>query len=395
MGVMRRIVPILLVLFGLAMGLVLAELAARWVPRPSHKGHMVSDPLLHHRLKRNWTGHVLGEEFRTNSLGLRDREYRLQKPEGTFRIFMLGDSFTEGGGLRLSQTVAKQVERMLNGRPCGKRFEVINGGTPSYSPITEYLQLKLIGLQLHPDLVVLNFDMTDVHDDLARTVTARLDANGLPLAEGSDRLADAAFLTPPLRKPRILRFLDPLEVFLNRHSRLYHDVRESTIGQWLFGSLKLTPERLEALHLIGNIQYDITSITRDGDFPGMQEAWTLTKRYIVGIRDLARERGLAFVFVVYPHAQQVSAAESPAGRRKFGIGPGFYASERPFQILEELGRQEGFPVINLLSLFRQREVTEAPLYWYDDPHFNAQGARVLAEGIFAGLLKHRLVPCRP
>ncbi len=356
---------------------------------------MVSDPLLHHRLKRNWTGHVLGEEFRTNSLGLRDREYRLQKPEGTFRIFMLGDSFTEGGGLRLSQTVAKQVERMLNGRPCGKRFEVINGGTPSYSPITEYLQLKLIGLQLHPDLVVLNFDMTDVHDDLARTVTARLDANGLPLAEGSDRLADAAFLTPPLRKPRILRFLDPLEVFLNRHSRLYHDVRESTIGQWLFGSLKLTPERLEALHLIGNIQYDITSITRDGDFPGMQEAWTLTKRYIVGIRDLARERGLAFVFVVYPHAQQVSADESPAGRRKFGIGPGFYASERPFQILEELGRQEGFPVINLLSLFRQREVTEAPLYWYDDPHFNAQGARVLAEGIFAGLLKHRLVPCRP
>ena len=47
------------------------------------------------------------------------------------------------------------------------------------------------------------------------------------------------------------------------------------------GGVKLTPERLEELHLVGNVQYDATGITRDGEFPGMREAWALTVRISV------------------------------------------------------------------------------------------------------------------
>ena len=389
---MKRVVLVLLVLLGVASGVTLAELASRFLVRSHSKSYMVPDPILHHRLRRSITRRVLGVEFSTNSLALRDREYPVPRPEGVHRILMLGDSFTEGGGLALGETVAKRVEAALHSGKCAARYEVINAGVASYSPILEYLLLKRVGLQLQPDLIVLNFDMTDVHDDFIRTSHARFDPNGLPLAVLPDRRVEAALLLPPVPKPRFLRFLDPLEIYVNR-LKIYHDFRQSKLGQRWFGNLNLTPEQLEERGLVGKLQYDRMAITRDGDFPGLREAWALTERYLVGISTMARQRGIPFVLVVYPHAHQVSATESPEGRRKFGIGPGVFLSERPFRILEDLGRREGFPVINLLRLFRERAAAEGPLFRRDDIHHTAQGARLFAEGILTGLQERRLIPC--
>ena len=185
---MRRVLAVALLLpVGVIAGTAIVEVGLRLIDTTRSRSdmmagpvrhHMTADPVLHHRLRRSWSGRVLGVPFETNALGLRDREYPAGKPPGTYRIYMLGDSFTEGGGLVLANTVAKRVEGGLNAGRCGRRFEIVNGGTASYSPILEYLQLKTLGLGLEPDMVVLNFDMTDVHDDVVRTATARLDEIG-------------------------------------------------------------------------------------------------------------------------------------------------------------------------------------------------------------------------
>jgi lysophospholipase L1-like esterase len=382
-----------LVVGALVTGLGVAEVVLRFKSeRPHH--YMTSDPILHHRLLPNATTRVRGVELTTNSLGLRDREIEPRKPSGVFRILMLGDSFTEGGGLTLEQSVAKQVEAMLGAARCPRRFEVINGGVSSYSPILEYLFLERVGLPLDPDFVVLNFDMTDVHDDLVRTGLARVDASGRPIAVPSDRRRETALLLPPFPKPPFLRFLDPVEAVMNR-SLLYQSIRTSPWGQERLGSLELTPERLEELGLVGNPRYDIEGVTRSGDSPGQDEAWRLTERYISAIHALAKAHRLLFVLVVYPHAQQVSAEASPEGRRRHGLRPGLHDSERPFQILADLGRREGFPVIDLLHAFREREPREGPLFWPHDIHHTPAGARVFAEGVVAGLRRHALVPCAP
>ena len=399
LGAQSRVMPsspsrtalLILVTGSLAAGLVLAEIVLRFLPERPH-AYMTSDPILHHRLLPNTTARVGGVELTTNSLGLRDREIAPQRPAGVFRILMLGDSFVEGRGLTLEQTVAKQVEGMLNHAPCAQRFEVINGGVSSYSPILEYLFLERVGLPLDPHLVVLNFDMTDVHDDLVRTGLARLSAQGLPLAVPSDRRKEGALLLPPFPKPAALRFLDPVESLLNR-SKLYQSVRTAAWGQALFGSLTLTPERLAELGLVGDPRYDIEGVTRSGDFPGQAEAWRLTARYISAIHALAKAHRRPFALVLYPHAQQVSADASPGGRRSHGLGPGLYDSERPFQILTDLGRRGGFPVINLLGLFREREPREGPLFGTDDIHHTPAGARVFAEGVVDGFRRDGLVTC--
>ena len=230
--------------------------------------------------------------------------------------------------------------------------------------------------------------MTDVHDDVIRTATANLDGLGLPLAVPSDPARETALLLPP--PPR---GLGPVGLRLNGLA-LYQAFRKSGAGQWLLGPVKVSPEQLEAYRLVGDVQHDPAAITRDGDFPDHARGWALTERYLLGIRDLARARGVPFVLVVYPHAQQVSADESPVGRRQFGAGPGLYASERPFARLETLGRREGFPVVNLLAVFRARGA-EGPLFRAHDIHHTPAGVAVFADGILAGLRGLHVLPaCR-
>jgi hypothetical protein len=377
---------------GLFFALGIIEVGLR-LRGPGEHRSMTADAVLHHRLKPHLRARVGGVEFNTNSLGLRDREIVRPKPAGVFRVLMLGDSFTEGGGLPIETTVAKRVEAAVNGHGCRTTVEVVNAGVASYSPILEYLQLKHVGLALQPDLVVLNFDMTDVHDDWVRTAMARLDSEGLPVSVPSERRPEAALLMPPLRKPAFLRFLDPIERGVNRLA-LYQELRRTGVGEFIFGPLRLTPERMAALGLEGDPQYDLEAITRDRESPKLREAWRATERYIAATNRLARTHGAAFALVVYPHAQQVAADASPAGRRRHGLGPGLFESTRPFDTLEELGRREGFPVINLLALFRVRERPADPLFRADDIHHTKAGARVFAEGVVEGLDRLELVPCR-
>jgi hypothetical protein len=388
----RRFALAVLVLFGIGGGLIVAEFGARAYEstrRPRKDSLGVDDPVRHHRWKPNARGRVRGVEYETNSLGLRDREYAAPKPAGVFRILMLGDSFTEGWTVPLVGVMAKRLEQSLAIR-CPSQYEVINGGNASYSPILEYLLLKDIGPRLRPDLVLLSFDMTDVHDDFIRTRLATFDAKGLPIAVPADRRRETALLIPPLGPSVIARAFDPVNQML-RSSLLYQAFRKARPGRWLLGPTRLSPERLEALGLVGNVRYDVLAITRDGDYPEQEAAWSDTERYVLGIRDLARSNGAAFVLAVYPYAHQISATASAEGRRKFGIGPGLYASERPFRILEDLGQRAGFPVLNLRSFIRdaleaqERTVPQLPFYWPQDIHFTVHGARAFAEGLEQGL----------
>ena len=200
--------------------------------------------------------------------------------------------------------------------------------------------------------------------------------------------SETALLLPPLAG-----WLRPAGPWLNGLA-LFQTFRKSAAGLWLLGPVKTSPEQIEARGLYGDLVHDPVAITRDEDFPALARGWALTERYLLGIRDLARERGIPFVLVVYPHAQQVNPMESIVGRRQLGADHGLYASERPFARLEALGRREAFPVINLLSAFRA-EHTKGSLFRGFDMHHTPAGAAVFADGVLGGLLSLGVLPpCR-
>src|SRR5712692_1770548 len=87
------------------------------------------DPVLHHKFIPGARGRQKTTEFDAgyviNSLGLRDKEISREKPAGTRRILMLGDSFTEGNGVDETETFSSRLQAKLNEAGFGKRWLVI------------------------------------------------------------------------------------------------------------------------------------------------------------------------------------------------------------------------------------------------------------------------------
>jgi lysophospholipase L1-like esterase len=95
-----------------------------------------------------------------NSHGMRDREYSLEKPGGSFRIVALGDSIIYGFGVRIEDTLAKKLEQKLN-RAFDTNFEVLNFGIPGYSTQQETELYRTRARRFDPDLVLLGYDLND------------------------------------------------------------------------------------------------------------------------------------------------------------------------------------------------------------------------------------------
>jgi lysophospholipase L1-like esterase len=104
-------------------------------------------------------------EFRTNSKGFRDDEnYEYDKPAGTRRVLVLGDSQTQGLEVRQSATFAKVLERRLRER--GVDAQVLNTGISGFGTAEELMFLEHEGMKYHPDAIVLAFFENDFDDSV-------------------------------------------------------------------------------------------------------------------------------------------------------------------------------------------------------------------------------------
>ena len=91
-----------------------------------------------------------------NSQSLREEaEIPRQKPAGERRILFVGDSCTFGYGVSWDEAFPQVVEAQLPGTQC------INAGVPGYSLFQGWRYLETRGLNLQPDMVVLNFGWND------------------------------------------------------------------------------------------------------------------------------------------------------------------------------------------------------------------------------------------
>ncbi|MBN2503357.1 MAG: SGNH/GDSL hydrolase family protein [Anaerolineales bacterium] len=93
---------------------------------------------------------------KTNSTGFRDVEWELEKPDGTLRVAVIGDSFVEALQVPLEQTASKVLEKRLTeelNRPDVDKVEVMNVGASAYS-VAQYLMVyEEYVAQYHPDYV--------------------------------------------------------------------------------------------------------------------------------------------------------------------------------------------------------------------------------------------------
>ena len=116
----------------------------------------VDDPILNWRFVPNSTVQSGNVIYRYNSAGFRDMEHALEKPAHITRVIVVGDSVTEGSGIRQEELFTSYVQAHL-----GSRFEIINLGMSGLNTPQEIHILDVEGMKYAPDIVVVNFILND------------------------------------------------------------------------------------------------------------------------------------------------------------------------------------------------------------------------------------------
>ena len=102
-----------------------------------------------------------GVVYKTNSLGIRDREISLLKSSNVIRILALGDSYIWGEGLHENELITSKIEKHLDS-VYTQTVEVINSGIGAFNTRDEYSQLVRLFPVYKPDIVILFFFTNDL-----------------------------------------------------------------------------------------------------------------------------------------------------------------------------------------------------------------------------------------
>ena len=161
----RAIAPTLLILFGIGLGVIVAEAAIRLFGfgKPQFYTYSATRGW---KLRAGATGWQTeeGRAFvRVNRWGYRGADWTRVKASGTLRIAVLGDSFVEAQQVAEQDTACEVIQRALtqmlptSARGCYRRVEVMNFGVDGYGTAQEFFTLVENVWQFSPDIVVLAF----------------------------------------------------------------------------------------------------------------------------------------------------------------------------------------------------------------------------------------------
>lgn len=267
------------------------------------------DSLLGWRNSPNRTGRISTDEY-VRDLAYNERSMRgpvrpYEKPEGTYRIVLVGDSFVDGYTEELGDRVGDVLERLLNQDAPGRPVEVISLGAGGYSTDQELLWLESEGLRYQPDLVVLLFYANDIWYN----VTDRYWRGGKPMfALRGDSLALTGVPVPlPGAEPP-----PPQGAF----ARVNRWVRANSKLYWLLARFVQNQPRLYGLAVRIGLTGPSPEMVFDagrgeviaGEFsvflrdppPEVEQAWKVTDALVARMRDDAMAAGAEFLAFLVP-----------------------------------------------------------------------------------------------
>lgn len=158
--------------------------------------------------------------FRTNSRGMRDQEYAVEKPPDTYRVAVLGSSFTLPAGVEIESAFHSLLEERLSAEFAPRSYEFLNFSVGLHGPSQFIAMLRYRALAFDPDLIffpvtrmavphllrdwnslpprnVLDLvDPSGPRSYFLRLLETRLDLKPLPLSTGAPQFPRAAAQGP-------------------------------------------------------------------------------------------------------------------------------------------------------------------------------------------------------
>jgi len=335
---------------GLFAGLFVVEISLRLYGF-SYVNFWRKDPIYGARLKPDTEGWYRKENsvyIRTNRLGFRDRNHSLDKPDNTYRIALLGDSFGAAMQVPLKQTFWRMARKKLD--HCSvfddRTLEVLNFSVPGFGTGQEWLMYRNIARKFSPDLVILAFfpgnDVRNNHRELERAVNPSL-VPFFQLKDGRIKI-DTGFRTHPefrskrsgLRKGyyTLREYLRTLQLISYMKRRINFRRENNDNGQrWLDAGLR----------------EDVYRVPEDGS--ELSEAWAITERLILNLKEDVREDGAKLVISILTSSIQVHPDERlrETVKRKRGVDTLLYPNQR----MKRSGENHGIQVIDFGPTFRR------------------------------------------
>jgi lysophospholipase L1-like esterase len=146
-----------------------------------------------------------GVFYRTNRFGVRGPDFPEHKPPRTFRVLVIGDSFTMGASVPEEDVYAARLERRLNETRHDRRYHVINLGIGGLAAAHVLHRLERVGVRFEPDLIVYGYTLNDIEGPAYRLVDGRE-----TYAAHAERLAalQDGWRLPILLEARLYSFLE-------------------------------------------------------------------------------------------------------------------------------------------------------------------------------------------
>lgn len=278
---------------------------------------------------------------RINSQGFHDIEHTKDKPAHTFRIVVLGDSFTEALQLPIEKSFSHVMEREL--ARCAalnkNRAEVINLGVSGYGTAQELQTLRHDGWDYAPDLVLLAFF---TGNDIQNNTRQLQEDPYRPYFVHQDGklVLDDSFLNAPGWKSQ----------FGARHQFVSWALANSHVLQVAAAAKNYLKRR----NVQGMRQTEMglnDAIYRAPTEPVWQEAWSVTEDLLSVMSAEIKAKNKLFLVVSLSSSIQV---DPDAGAReqmmqRLRATNLFYPDERVSQLAQRLG----VPVLTLAPAFLQ------------------------------------------
>ncbi len=326
-----------------------------------------------------------------NSHGFRDVERAWTKPGGTFRIVVLGDSYTEGLQVPLDRTFPFLLEARLNAAFPGTRFEVLNLGQSGFGTTDEYGRWLHFGTRYDPDLVLVAFyPGNDIRNNSKKLNIEDLSCY-LVLVDGGGLDLDCSALDsylksrgPLQRTWQAVKRHSYLASLLSERMFLLRREREDKARHQELQERADGPRALDPF-ADGNVFLE----ARDESW---NEAYATTEAAIEYFAREVRAKGQRFALVTVSIPEQVDPRAGAALQARSDAPLDF---DRPERRVEEFAKSEGIPVLTLGPLFKQTFLsTSQTLHGFGDVnkgHWNERGHALAADAIFRFLVADGLL----
>lgn len=396
---------LLLSFVSLGIGLLGAELVLHVLDiPPDRQGHqqifVEYDSIYGWRNIPNETDTIVSDEYRHelryNARSMRGPVIPYEKPAGTLRVVLLGDSFVDGYTEELGDRVSEVLQRDLTAD--GLAVEVVPMGTGGYATDQEYMWLMREGLRYDPDVVVLVFHPNDVWYN--RTNRYWRGYKPLFVLESDTlRLTGVPVPLPDSAGAQSGGMLARLNGWIRENSKLYWLVARAAQNNPRAYGLAV---RLGLAEPSPEMVFDATrGVVTAGEFsvfnatppPETLEAWQITRALVSRMRHESNAVGADFLAFLIPVRSRIYTQDDDV-RTGVAAGNSEIDLDAPVHEFHDLCVKDSVSYVDPTAAFLEAADSLSPrgerLYYRYDWHWNANGHR-LAGDILSNYLRPLLI----